>query len=154
MVPVRHLTIGACLAVILLWPFSARAEEDRLGEARTLSEQGISLYQEGRLAEAERPFQRALAIREEVLGPEHTDVGVSLISLARLYRAQGRYGDAEPLGKRALVIFEKSLGPEHSAVVVTLDYLGGLYREQGRYTEAEPLYQRVLATREKLSGPE
>ena len=41
--------------------------------------------------------QRALAIREKTLGPEHPHVATSLNNLAALYRAQGRYAEAEPV---------------------------------------------------------
>jgi tetratricopeptide (TPR) repeat protein len=67
----------------------------------------------GRYADAEPFYQRALAIRERVLGPDHPDVALSLNNLAVLYDAQGRYAEAEPLYRRALVIGEKKLGPNH-----------------------------------------
>ena len=47
---------------------------------------------QGRYGEAEPLYQRALKIREKVLGPEHPDVAHSLNNLAALYHAQGRYG--------------------------------------------------------------
>ena len=63
------------------------------------------LYQaQGKYAEAEPLYQRALAIREKALGPEHPDVANSLNNLAVLYRAQGKYAEAEPLYQRALAI--------------------------------------------------
>ena len=69
------------------------------------------LYQEeGRYAEAEPLYKRALAIREKALGPDHPDyflVAQSLNKLAAFYGHQGRYAEAEPLYKRALAIFEK-----------------------------------------------
>jgi hypothetical protein len=40
----------------------------------------------GAYAKAEPLFQRALAIREKALGPEHPDTGLSLSTLAELYR--------------------------------------------------------------------
>jgi hypothetical protein len=52
-----------------------------------------------------------LAISKEALGPDHTDVAVSLNNLAGLYKTQERYADAEPLYKRSLVIWEKAHGP-------------------------------------------
>ena len=58
-------------------------------------------------------YQRALAIEEKALGPEHPDVATSLNNLAELYRDQGKYGEAEPLYQRALAIDEKALGPDH-----------------------------------------
>ena len=52
---------------------------------------------QGRYADAEPLFKRALAIREKALGPNHPDVGVSLNNLAVLYAAQSRYADALPI---------------------------------------------------------
>src|SRR5262245_112712 len=64
----------------------------------------IGYYAQGRYAEAEPRFQRALALREKALGPEHPLVATSLHNLAGLYRAQGRYAEAEPRFQRALII--------------------------------------------------
>ena len=58
--------------------------------------------EEGRYADSDPLYKRALAIREKALGPDHPDVAQSLNNLADLYRAQGRHADAEPLYKRAL----------------------------------------------------
>ena len=52
---------------------------------------------QGRYAEAEPLFKRALAIREKALGPDHPDVASCLNNLAILYKEQGRYAEAEPL---------------------------------------------------------
>ena len=65
-----------------------------------------SIESQGRYAEAEPLYKRALAIPEKALGPDHPSVGTSLNNLAGLYRAQGRYAEAEPLYKRALAIRE------------------------------------------------
>ena len=54
-------------------------------------------HAQGKYAEAEPHFKRALAIREKVLGAEHPKVAGSLNNLAALYDAQGKYGEAEPL---------------------------------------------------------
>ena len=94
---------------------------------------------------AEPLYQRALAVREKALGPDHPDVTTSLNNLALLYKSQGRYEAAEPLYKRALAINEKALGLDHPNVATSLNNLAELYRAQGRYEAAEPLYQRALA---------
>jgi hypothetical protein len=47
------------------------------------------------------------------LGPDHPDVGTSLINLADLYTHQGRDAEAEPLYRRALTIDANALGPDH-----------------------------------------
>jgi tetratricopeptide (TPR) repeat protein len=68
---------------------------------------------QGRYADAEPLYRRALSIREKGLGPSHPDVAISLDKLVELYRKQGRYADAEPLYKRALAIREKAFGRGH-----------------------------------------
>ena len=70
--------------------------------AATLNNQAERYKEEGRYADAKPLYKRALAIRQEALGPDHPDVAQSLNNLADLYSAQGRHADAEPLYKRAL----------------------------------------------------
>ena len=57
---------------------------------------------QGRYAEAEPLYKRALAIYEKALGPDHPDVANSLNNLAELYRPQGRYSDAIPIVERTI----------------------------------------------------
>ena len=109
---------------------------------------------QGLYAKAEPLYQRALAISEKALGPEHPDTATSLNNLAVLYNNQGLYAKAEPLYQRALAISEKALGPEHPATATSLNNLAVLYDSQGLYAKAEPLYQRALAISEKALGPE
>ena len=58
----------------------------------------------GRYAQAEPLFQRAIAIGEKTLGPEHPDLATGLNNLAGLYQDTGRYAQAEPLFQRAIAI--------------------------------------------------
>jgi tetratricopeptide (TPR) repeat protein len=99
-------------------------------------------------------YERALSIREKVLGPEHPHVATTLNNLAALYRLMGNYTEALPLYERDLGISEKVLGPEHPDVATTLNNLAELYRFMGNYTEALPLYERALSISEKVLGPE
>ncbi len=109
---------------------------------------------QGRYAEAEPLFKRALAINEKALGPEHPRVATSLNNLANLYRAQGKSAEAELLVKRSLAIWEKILPPDDLSVAPGLNLLGFLYSRQGKYAEAEAILKRSLAIREKTLGPE
>ena len=121
---------------------------------RLLNQAGYYLTRRARFSEAEPPYQRALAIREKVLGPDHPDVAQSLNNLAALYHEQGKHATAEPLYQRALAIREKALGPEHPDVATCLNNLAELYRARGKNAQAEPLYQRALAIHEKVLGPD
>src|SRR5262245_16564891 len=84
---------------------------------------GSALTNAARYAEAEPLLNRALAIYEKALGPEHPNTAGSLNRLAVRNDSQGRYGEAEPLYNRALAICEKALGLEHPNTVDVLDLL-------------------------------
>jgi tetratricopeptide (TPR) repeat protein len=115
---------------------------------------GFASYEAGDYGDSEPPLARALAIQEKVLGPEHRDVTISLITLARLYLGQGRYPEAESLLQRAVAIQEKVLGPDHPDVALTLSNLAGVYYMRAQYGQAEPLLQRTITLLEKVVGPE
>jgi len=53
---------------------------------------GVYIRQ-GKYSEAEPLCQRALAIDEKALGPNHPNVATNLNNLAELYRAQGKYSE-------------------------------------------------------------
>ena len=108
-----------------------------------------TLYEkQGRHADSEPLFKRALAIYEKAAGPEHPAVATLLNNLGQVDKVQGRYAEAEPLIKRSLAIREKVLGRDHPDVARSLNNLADLYERQGRYADAEPLYQRAVAIRE------
>ena len=121
--------------------------------ADTTNSEVSRLFQAGKYAEAIPLAQRALALNEKALRPDHPNVGTSLNNLALLYGGQGRYAEAEPLFQRNLAIAEKALGPNHAEVGTSLNNLAQLYWRQGRYAEAEPIFRRSLAIWEKALGP-
>ncbi len=74
---------------------------------------GYLLYAMGQLAEARPYLERALAIREEVLGPQHPDTANSLNNLGYLLDSMGQLVEARPYYERALAICEQILGSDH-----------------------------------------
>jgi len=123
-------------------------------QASILNGLAVLLQAQGKLAEAEPLYRRALAIHEKVLGAEHPDTASSLNNLANLLQDQGKLAEAEPLHRRALAIHEKALGAEHPNTATTLNNLASLLKDQGKLAEAEPLYRRALAIHEKALGAE
>jgi CHAT domain-containing protein/Tfp pilus assembly protein PilF len=129
----------------------AAAPQDK--EAIALDNRARELGRAGKYADAILLVQRALAIKEQVGGPDDLVVALLLEDLADLYESIGRYADAEPLYKRSLAINEREHGTDHD-VVATLNNLATIYWDEGRYVDAEPLLNRSLAIREKLFGPD
>ena len=124
------VTAGVFLALVLAAGVGGKTGD--LEEAQALNEKVVQLYQQGRYREALPLAQRALEIREKVLGPEqHPDIANSLNNLALLYRVMGRYEQAEPLYQQALEIREKVLGQQHPDIANSLNNLAVLYYAHG-----------------------
>ncbi|MGH7318649.1 MAG: tetratricopeptide repeat protein [Candidatus Rokuibacteriota bacterium] len=104
---------------------------------------------DGRFADALPKAQQALALREQVLGPDHLAVAASLNTLGEIYRAHGQFDDAERVHRRALTIREKHLGPGNPDVATTLNNLAMLHNARAVYAEAESLLKRALSIIER-----
>src|SRR5215470_15249350 len=123
-----------------------------LHDARKQVEGALKLQRAGKHDEALPLAERAMEIRERLLGTEHRDVAAAVGLLADVYYGRGEYARAEPLYRRALDIYEKALGKDHPLTAASLKDLAILYRERGKYTEAEPLFKRALDIYEKTLG--
>jgi CHAT domain-containing protein/tetratricopeptide (TPR) repeat protein len=107
---------------------------------------------QGKYADAEELYKRALATYEKSRSASQAAVASTLNNLANVYDQQGRYTEAEGLHRRALAIREKALGQDHPSVAQSLDNLANVYKEQGKYADTEALYKRALAIKEKALG--
>ncbi|WP_164002393.1 CHAT domain-containing tetratricopeptide repeat protein [Pyxidicoccus caerfyrddinensis] len=132
--------------------FGEEPADSRLGEAQAASDEASAFWEEGRYAEALERGERALALREAVLGRVHPDVAGGLDWLAAHHLLQGNAARAEPLLLRALAIRESVLGEHHPDVAQTLNTLATLYGAQRLFARAEPLVTRALAIREASFG--
>ena len=107
-------------------PGAERCTADLLIFAGQYRQYALAAY-----AQSKPLFQRALAINEQVLGPEHADTAASLSDLASLLHAQGDFAGARPLLERALAIDEKMLGPEHPTTASSISNHAQLLWAQG-----------------------
>lgn len=114
-----------------------------------LSLSHLALGHDDRALELNR---QALALREQVLGPEHTRVAGSLNNIGEALLGLGDTDGARPYLLRALAIREKSLGPEGLEVSNVLVNLAELARVTGRPQEAREHLERALAIRERYVG--
>ncbi|PNI77370.1 KLC4 isoform 16, partial [Pan troglodytes] len=112
--------------------------------AATLNNLAVLYGKRGKYKEAEPLCQRALEIREKVLGTNHPDVAKQLNNLALLCQNQGKYEAVERYYQRALAIYEGQLGPDNPNVARTKNNLASCYLKQGKYAEAETLYKEIL----------
>jgi CHAT domain-containing protein/Tfp pilus assembly protein PilF len=130
-------------------------EDDRaLHEASRLLEENRKLEREQKYDEALPLVQRAIEIREKLLGPNHRDVAIATGELAWLYDMKGELAKAEPLYERARSIIEKVRGSEHPDVANSLGVLALLYLNRGENAKASLFQARAVAIFEKTLGAE
>ncbi|XP_031522951.1 kinesin light chain 4 isoform X3 [Papio anubis] len=121
-----------------------RKRTPAMAVAATLNNLAVLYGKRGKYKEAEPLCQRALEIREKVLGTNHPDVAKQLNNLALLCQNQGKYEAVERYYQRALAIYEGQLGPDNPNVARTKNNLASCYLKQAKYAEAETLYKEIL----------
>jgi tetratricopeptide (TPR) repeat protein len=102
-----------------------------------------------------RPIlERALAMRESVLGAEHPLTAATIHNLAHLHHDLGDLERAQTLYERSLAIKEKVLGQDHPETATNLDNLALVLKDRGNLGGARPLFERALAIYERVFGEE
>ena len=114
----------------------------------------VNLNSQGRYADADPFYRKALEIRLAVLGEGHLTTASSYNNVAVNLQDQGRYAEAEPLLGKALAIRQAALGENHPETARSYGNLAAVLSAQGRYAEAEPLLRKALAIRRAALGEE
>jgi tetratricopeptide (TPR) repeat protein len=122
--------------------------------AALLGQTAFYLSARGQAALALPLEERALAIAETALGPDHPTTAIRLNNLASTFSDLGRHADALPLQERALAITETALGPDHPTTALRLGNLAFTFSALGRHADALPLEERALAIAETALGPD
>jgi transcriptional regulator with XRE-family HTH domain len=111
----RRNLAGSALAAVIphLVDAAASGRRDAPRTAELCRAAGVTLQLAGDVGPATGWLERALEIREEMLGPDHPDTATSLNDLALVLRARGEWNRASDLLERALAIRERVLGHDH-----------------------------------------
>jgi tetratricopeptide (TPR) repeat protein len=113
---------------------------------------GGYLYIRADFGVAKATFERALAIGERLQGPDHPDVGRSVVNLGGMLLEMGQPEEARPHFERALAIDEKAYGPDHPEVAIDVSCLGLVLQDLGDPKGAKAHLERALAIDEKVYG--
>ncbi len=89
---------------------------------------------------------------EQSLGPDHSEVGVTLDNLASLMKTLSLYEEAEQLYRRAIANKEAACVSDHPTLTKTLCGLARLQLTLSKYKEAEELGHRALSIIEATYG--
>ena len=101
------------------------------------------LQAQGKFAAARPFYERALAIREQMLGPSHPDIATSLNNLAILLYYEKNYAGTLPFMRRALAIRQQRLGPNHLDTQNTAQSLAVI--EQAVQSASAPRPAQIVA---------
>ncbi len=97
-------------------------------------------------------LERALAIRERSLGPQHRDVARTLADLASTLSDVGRPARAQTLAIRAVEIWERLGAPDAPEFATVLALYAKLQATRGDGAAARAYYERALAIRARTFG--
>ncbi len=141
-----HALAAACHAEAL-----AMAAE---AAGRLLNQVGLYLRGRAEFAEAKSAMERALAIDEKALGPDHPEVATDINNLGLVLQHLGDLAGARQHFQRALAIDEKAYGPDHPTVAIYVNNLGSVLHNLGDLAGARTHLVRALAIGEKAYGPD
>ncbi|MEX1366634.1 MAG: serine/threonine-protein kinase, partial [Nannocystaceae bacterium] len=131
----------------------SRAAGETIARASYFSSLGAIADSQGEYEDARRFHERALAIKEKAMGPQHPTVATSLNNLGNAASALGDQEDARAALERALAIWKEAFGPGHPRVAGALSNLSTVAYMQGEYQDARAFLERALAISEQALGP-
>ena len=124
----HYLTLSAGVISKTMDRFTAASGDagKKLGEADKQFAAAIEAHRRGDYAAAREAAQRAVAVREQILGKDHAEVGLALRLLGSAMTELHELDSAEATLKRALEIVEAAYGKRHPEGALILDRLGWL----------------------------
>ncbi len=150
--PKHFETVNAEWRLKTLRRVAPMPQEDRVAyqSARTMNEQAETLTAQGKYAQAQPLFEKALEIRRRLLTDDHPDTAESYNNVADNLNAQGKYAQAQPLYEKALEISRRLLTDDHPDTADSYNNLAFNLNAQGKYAQAQPLYEKALEIHRRL----
>lgn len=114
---------------------------------------GSSYRRLGKMQEADSLLQKALLLREHLLGSESPEVAETLIEQALSQGDQSHFDAAERLARHGLDLTEKQKPQNHTQIAKALTALGQVLAERGKNQEAISVLNRAADMEEKSMAP-
>lgn len=121
--------------------------------ASILSGLGTAHLRLGAFDAAEPYIEQAIAIEEQVLGPNSRELAIDLGQLGAVRLGQSRPADAEILLQRGLEILRGLLAEDNPLIGNALMYIAEMHRQRGRPDEALAAGRRSLEILSQADGP-
>jgi serine/threonine protein kinase/tetratricopeptide (TPR) repeat protein len=141
------------------WAKIAEAVLQRLGgheilQAWLLNDLGNVLGLENQWEAAAGSQEKALSLKQKVLGRDHPDVGITEGNLAIALQELGSSQEALTHIDRSINLLERGLGSGHPDLAISLSNRGEILNALGRYREARRSFEKAQAIWEHEFGPE
>jgi tetratricopeptide (TPR) repeat protein len=126
---------------------------NRAALAKSVHGLGEVLEHQGRYADAEQSFRRALELQRQVLGPVHEDVARTLQDLAKVIYENGDLKAAIPVMRQALAMQRQLNGNlPGPGLADAIQNLGMMLFYDGDYDAADKLFVETLAMKRRVLG--
>ncbi|MCL2204233.1 MAG: tetratricopeptide repeat protein [Defluviitaleaceae bacterium] len=130
----------------------AKPENLLLSEAIMYMNKAKQLCDEFSYDEALLYCEKAVEIREKILGKTHRDTANVYNALADIYYFINKHTEAMDLYTKSLHINEKILGKNHPFIAENYRNIASVHKEQGKNATALTLYQDALKIINDISG--
>jgi serine/threonine protein kinase len=104
---------------------------------------------EGKTAASESAYVETLALRRQLLGPEHPKYTWTLFNYSFLVFAQGRYQEAADISRQILALRGKTIPDSHPSIAASLQTLGRCDDKLGDTASGRRALEESLALRRK-----
>ncbi|MDK2956798.1 MAG: hypothetical protein PWQ57_2294 [Desulfovibrionales bacterium] len=121
-------------------------------DARLLLAAGFCFFDQGRFAQAEPLFRKALDVVEKTYGMDHVEYLRTMGDLSACLEELGKDDEAESLLLRCVMTAQEAFGREHPEHAVALTNLAGFYMDRDLCEKALPLYRQAVKINTKAYG--
>jgi tetratricopeptide (TPR) repeat protein len=113
---------------------------------------GLVYKEQKKYGDADKAFEKALAILEKTDGPDSLNVGNTKYNIASVLLADGHYDAALPYIQQSRTVYEKILGANSLKAASALCLLGEADRNLKKFTDAEVSLKQCADMREASGG--
>lgn len=113
-----------------------------------------SYFEQADYKEAQKVYEKILAIKQKQLGAQDPGLVDDLNKLAEVLWVQGNYRAAEPFVRRSVSILESAQPMDMLKLSESVRTLAGLYFKQGKYEPCLPLLEHALMMKRMELGEE
>jgi len=108
---------------------------------------------QGKFAESEQCFKRALEIQRRLFQGPNADTSATLTHLGTMYSEMKRWDDALKLQRESLAMATAVFGARHEETADRMNNLALALQGEGQYTEAEQFFQRDISIQASVLPP-